>query len=240
MENEQSNLSEVEDNKAKNEIIRIDKTVEHYNEHVPLNGSNGIQEEQLSQNSEEVISINHPIIEFSNPQVDLSSLPRLEKINYSKLQEDSLYVGYINIGITCLISLVIAAMVGFFSDTVRQYTLLIYLIIILIFMFMAYAEFRSFRNSGYALRQEDLFYKTGWLWTSMLAIPYKRIQHLEVTQGPISRLFDLANISVYTAGGSSSDMEIEGVKQDEAESIKAFILQKNKNIKDSNSENVEI
>jgi uncharacterized protein len=176
------------------------------------------------------------IIQSYNNQVDISTLPKLEKIQFEKLQEDYLYVGFINTVIIGLIALIFVAMVGFFSETIRPYVLFGYLAVILFFAFMMYAEYRSFKNSGYALRDEDLFFKSGWIWTSMIAIPYKRIQHLEVTQGPISRLFDLANVSVYTAGGSSSDMEIEGIKQDEAESIKAFVLQKNKQVKIENSE----
>jgi hypothetical protein len=209
-------------------------------DHIPLD-ENPMQESQYStvnaiDNQYDKLDLEkggedqHALI--SNQQIDVSLLPKLEKIVFNPLQEDSLYVGFINIGITGLVFLVIAAIVAFFSSTIRPYVLLIYLIIILVFVVITYAEYRSFRNSGYALREEDLFFKTGWLWTSLLAIPYKRIQHLEVNQGPISRLFDLATLSVYTAGGTSSDMEIEGIKQEEAEAIKAFILQKNKNLKE--------
>jgi uncharacterized protein len=131
-----------------------------------------------------------------------------------------------------LVCLVAAAFVGFIFESLRPYILYAYAVIILLFCFFAYADYRSFKNSGYALREQDLFYKTGWIWTSMIAVPYKRIQHMEVNQGPVSRLFDLANVSVYTAGGSSSDMEIEGVTIQQAESIKAYVLAKSKGLKE--------
>jgi uncharacterized protein len=212
---ENGNISPIIDHKIE------ENTEENFEENVPP------QPDILS----EKVALNG---QTYNRQVDLTTLPKLEAIQFEKLQEDYLYVGYINTGIIALVTLIVVAMAGFFSETLRPYVLYAYLVVILFFAFLMYAEYRSFRNSGYALREEDLFYKSGWIWTSMIAIPYKRIQHMEVNQGPVSRLFDLANVSVYTAGGSSSDMEIEGIMQEQAESIKAFVLQKNKNVKVEN------
>jgi len=79
---------------------------------------------------------------------------------------------------------------------------------------------------GYALREKDIVFKEGYLWRSVTVVPFNRIQHAEVEQGPFDRLFDLSKIKIYTAGGSSSDLQIPGLRPTESESIKFFILNK--------------
>ena len=69
-------------------------------------------------------------------------------------------------------------------------------------------------------------YKQGYLWRSNTVIPFNRIQHAEVTQGPIERMFELSVLRVFTAGGSASDIAIPGIRPDEAHRIKEFILSK--------------
>ena len=57
-------------------------------------------------------------------------------------------------------------------------------------------------------------------------VPFNRIQHIEINQGPFSRFFDLATLSIFTAGNSSHDLKIRGIKISEAEKIKEFISSK--------------
>ncbi len=192
-----------------------------------------INENTLEENEQDDNEVDGNLVEkseenfFSNDQIDSTNLPKLENIVYEKLQENSLYVGYIVTGVITLVLLVVASIVIYFWEDMRPFIFYIYGLILLVMGFTGYTSYKSFKNSGYALREQDIFYKSGWLWTSVTAIPYKRIQHLEVHQGPIDRVFDLASVSIFTAGGDSSDMEIEGVLPDQAESIKAFILAKN-------------
>ena len=40
---------------------------------------------------------------------------------------------------------------------------------------------------------------------------FSRIQHLEIDEKPISRIFGLSSLSVYTAGDSSDDLVIRGI-----------------------------
>jgi len=56
-----------------------------------------------------------------------------------------------------------------------------------------------------------------------MVVPFKRIQHSEVTQGPVDRFFNLAKLRVFTAGGSGSDLTIPGLKLEEANKLKTLI-----------------
>ena len=66
----------------------------------------------------------------------------------------------------------------------------------------------------YALRERDISYKSGLLIKKITTVPFSRIQHVEIDEKPISRLFGLASLSVYTAGDSSDDLVVKGLKKE--------------------------
>ncbi len=76
---------------------------------------------------------------------------------------------------------------------------------------------------GYVVRDKDLVYKAGVLWRSVKAVPYNRVQHAETASGPLDRRFGLARLTVFTAGGSGSDLRIDGLGSDVAERLRAFV-----------------
>jgi membrane protein YdbS with pleckstrin-like domain len=84
----------------------------------------------------------------------------------------------------------------------------------------------SFSKRKYALRDKDISYKAGLFTKKTTTVPFSRIQHVETDEKPISRLFGLSSLSVYTAGDSSDDLEIKGIKKGKALQIKEFITTK--------------
>ena len=84
----------------------------------------------------------------------------------------------------------------------------------------------GYKRRSYALRERDLTYKKGWIFSSMITIPFNRIQHTEISRGPIERKFELSTLKIYTAGGSTSDLSIPGLEVEEAEQLKEFVAQK--------------
>lgn len=84
----------------------------------------------------------------------------------------------------------------------------------------------GYRKRSYALRERDLTYKKGWIFSSMITIPFNRIQHTEISRGPIERKFELSTLKIYTAGGSTSDLSIPGLESEEAEQLKEFVAKK--------------
>jgi uncharacterized membrane protein YdbT with pleckstrin-like domain len=79
---------------------------------------------------------------------------------------------------------------------------------------------------GYILRERDLLHRRGVIFKTITSIPFNRVQHCEVSQGPIQRFFGLNTLQVFTAGGSNSDLSIPGLKGEQAQKIKEFILKK--------------
>lgn len=79
---------------------------------------------------------------------------------------------------------------------------------------------------GYALREHDLLYRQGVIFCKVTALPFNRIQHVEVSHGPLDRRFGLGTLKVFTAGGSGGDLSIEGLPADKATQLRDFILGK--------------
>ena len=77
---------------------------------------------------------------------------------------------------------------------------------------------------GYAVRERDVLYKSGVWWRSLTAIPFNRIQHVEKDSSPLDRFFGVANLKIFTAGSAGGDLRIEGLSDDVAERLRAFLL----------------
>ncbi|HEX6500745.1 MAG TPA: PH domain-containing protein [Micromonosporaceae bacterium] len=78
---------------------------------------------------------------------------------------------------------------------------------------------RSVRAWGYAERDVDLLVRHG-LWIRRLSIvPYARMQFVDVTAGPLERLFGLATVQLHTAA-AASDARIPGLPPAEASRLR--------------------
>jgi hypothetical protein len=84
----------------------------------------------------------------------------------------------------------------------------------------------SIPRQGYVLRDKDILFRKGVIWRSVTAVPFNRIQHVESSNTPLDRKYDLATLQIFTAGGSSGDLKIEGLDKDVAENLRIFILGK--------------
>ena len=82
---------------------------------------------------------------------------------------------------------------------------------------------KQYQVEGYIIREKDIYFQQGFFWTKRMVIPFNRIQHASVHQGPLERSFKLSKLRIFTAGGQSSDLTIPGLQNDEALQIKAFI-----------------
>jgi membrane protein YdbS with pleckstrin-like domain len=77
---------------------------------------------------------------------------------------------------------------------------------------------------SYAVREKDISFKSGWLWRNMTTVPFNRVQHCDIKQGLIDRRFGLSRLTIYTAGGESTDLHIPGLLPETSERLKAYIL----------------
>ena len=74
---------------------------------------------------------------------------------------------------------------------------------------------RSLRAWGYAERADDLLVRHGLMIRRLSIVPYGRMQFVDVTAGPLERLFGLATVQLHTAA-AATDARIPGLTPEEA------------------------
>ena len=72
-----------------------------------------------------------------------------------------------------------------------------------------------FRSWACQERDEDLIVERGVLIRRLSVVPYGRMQFVDVTAGPVDRIFRLATVRLHTAA-AASDARIPGLEREEA------------------------
>lgn len=73
---------------------------------------------------------------------------------------------------------------------------------------------RRTRAIGYYEREDDLLVRRGILFQKLEAVPYGRLQYVDIQAGPLMRRFGLCNVQLKTAS-SATDASIPGVTRQE-------------------------
>ena len=164
---------------------------------------------------------------FSNEQIDTDHLPSIQQLTYKTLHKDYLTVELISSAIFFGLLLIGAVIIIGFNllDLPIWVRVTASIMVILLIFLSVWHTYAAFSRKKYALREKDIIYQEGLIWRKAIAIPFNRVQHAELQQGPIERLFKLSKLNIFTAGGSSSDLTISGLHQTEANRIKQYILQ---------------
>jgi hypothetical protein len=82
---------------------------------------------------------------------------------------------------------------------------------------------RQARAYGYQLRRDDLVFRRGILWQRVVAVPYGRMQLVDITHGPLDRGFGIAQLKLVTAAASTG-VVIPGLKQEAAEQLRDTLV----------------
>jgi membrane protein YdbS with pleckstrin-like domain len=64
----------------------------------------------------------------------------------------------------------------------------------------------------------------GIFWQSRIAVPRARIQHTDVSQGPLQRRFGVGTLTLYTAGSRYTKIELPGLAHAEALDLRDALL----------------
>jgi membrane protein YdbS with pleckstrin-like domain len=63
----------------------------------------------------------------------------------------------------------------------------------------------------------------GWLFHTDTVVPFVRVQHLDVTRGPLDKMFGTASLVIHTAGTHNSIVTVPGLAPDRAGEIRDVI-----------------
>ena len=82
---------------------------------------------------------------------------------------------------------------------------------------------RQARAIGYQLREDDLVFRRGILWQRLVAVPYGRMQLVDITHGPLDRGFGIAQLKFVTAAAATG-VTIPGLEQTTAETLRDHLV----------------
>jgi uncharacterized protein len=127
-----------------------------------------------------------------------------------------------------LLPFVIGAGVLEFAQVMPASTVIVPVLIV--YAFMAFVvPARKYRHWGYAMGSDRLRVVRGYMFYRDTVVPFGRIQHIDVDQGPIDRRYGLATLTVHTAGNHNSTVALPGLLHADAlamrEAIRAAIRQ---------------
>ncbi|WP_445996438.1 PH domain-containing protein [Okibacterium fritillariae] len=82
---------------------------------------------------------------------------------------------------------------------------------------------RRVRSIGYLLRDDDLLFRRGIMWQRFVAVPYGRMQLIDVNRGPVARAFGLSELKFVTASATTG-VVLPGLPADEADRLRDHLV----------------
>lgn len=107
------------------------------------------------------------------------------------------------------------------------YGTIIGVVVFIALIFIVRLPSRRYIARGYQVSSDRLRVVRGIMWRSDTVVPFGRVQHIDVDQGPLDRMFGIATLTVHTAGSHNASVQLPGlgleVANDMREEIRAHI-----------------
>jgi len=83
-----------------------------------------------------------------------------------------------------------------------------------------------YKSVVYHLNETEMTWKRGVWFRKTGIVPYNRITNIDISQGPVMRIFKISNLQIQTAGssGNKNSSEISIIGMEDAEPLRAFIM----------------
>ena len=134
------------------------------------------------------------------------------------------YVWVRLISTAIIIVLVVAAAVALTLFTRQVWTWIPAGIALVVLVWTLVITPRQARAYGYQLRRDDLVFRRGILWQRLVAVPYGRMQLIDITHGPLDRGFGIAQLKFVTAAAATG-VTIPGLEQETAEHLRDLLVE---------------
>ena len=82
---------------------------------------------------------------------------------------------------------------------------------------------RRYNARGYQISADRLRVVRGILFRVDTVVPFGRVQHIDVNQGPIERLFGIATLTLHTAGNHNASVALPGLGEQLARDMRETI-----------------
>ena len=99
---------------------------------------------------------------------------------------------------------------------------------LLFVLFLAWHSYRwpprAYEHTFYRVDDQGIEIRKGVYWRVVINVPRSRVQHIDVSQGPVERRYGLGTLVIYTAGTEHAKVELEGLEHERALRIREHLL----------------
>ena len=82
-----------------------------------------------------------------------------------------------------------------------------------------------YRHIRYRLDAHGVTIRRGVVWRTVTSVPTSRVQHTDVSRGPLERYFDLATLVIHTAGTRDASVALSGLGHREAVALRDRLIE---------------
>jgi uncharacterized protein len=76
----------------------------------------------------------------------------------------------------------------------------------------------------FGVDEQGISIRRGIFWRSRIALPRIRVQHSDVSQGPLQRRYGVATLKLYTAGTRYTRIELPGLAHEDALALRDALI----------------
>jgi membrane protein YdbS with pleckstrin-like domain len=160
---------------------------------------------------------------FENKRIAIDTLPRYQEVELTGVSKKLLIKNLIQISVWFVIILLFCSYIFYYTEE----NFIISIVAIAAFLLFSFLYFNAWKMQkiyGYALRDRDIIYRKGFFVTKTTVISFNRIQHVSISRGVLDKMLGIATLSIFTAGGSGSDISIPGLEPELAQTLKEALV----------------
>jgi membrane protein YdbS with pleckstrin-like domain len=135
--------------------------------------------------------------------------------------------GWIFTGVVALVQLV-ATVITWVSPAPRWVPALVAALAAAVTLVFGWLSHRwpvvEHRHASYKVDEQGIEIRKGVYWRKVINVPRSRVQHTDVSQGPLERRFGLGTLVIYTAGTDHAKVDLSGLDHARALAIRDHLV----------------
>ena len=133
------------------------------------------------------------------------------------------YVKVVRLGTMLLVlPFVIGALVLEFAGELPRGAFIAPILLLALYLIIR-APLRRYHARGYRMGEDRLRVVRGLIFRSDTVVPFGRVQHIDVHQGPVERVYGLATLVLHTAGNHNASVSLPGLAHADAMAMREDI-----------------
>ncbi|QQX82604.1 PH domain-containing protein [Shewanella sp. KX20019] len=144
-------------------------------------------------------------------------LQKIDDRHYTQVLYESMFFSFVAFTAASLITI----LPGEFSVVI---VLAVLTTLLLLLCAIGYLRHLQAAKLGYAACEHEFLMEKGLWWHKRTSLPYSRLQHVSLSQGPLERHFNLFTLKCFSAGSGSAEIELPGIEQHTAEHLRQHLL----------------